>query len=95
MRPCFLGIVNQLGATVGIFLSQVIGLPYLLGTGDGWPYLLGITMVPAIVQLLTLPLSPESPRYLLLTKKREEDARSGRFQPPPELGLVSILQFQP
>ncbi|MGH0158571.1 UNVERIFIED_CONTAM: hypothetical protein FKN15_069761, partial [Acipenser sinensis] len=34
-----------------------------------WNYMFGIIMVPAVVQLLTLPFLPESPRYLLLEKQ--------------------------
>lgn len=36
-----LGTVSQLGVTVGMLLSQILGLPIILGTKDGWPYLLG------------------------------------------------------
>ena len=63
-----LGTVNQLAVTVGLLTGQVLGVDYLLGTDDGWPYLLGIAVFPAILQLLLLPWCPESPRYLLITK---------------------------
>lgn len=36
-----LGTVSQVGVTVGMLLSQILGLPIILGTKDGWPYLLG------------------------------------------------------
>lgn len=36
-----LGTVSQVGVTVGMLLSQILGLPVILGTKDGWPYLLG------------------------------------------------------
>ncbi|NWW80916.1 GTR5 protein, partial [Climacteris rufus] len=41
----------------------------------GWPVLLGLTGVPSLIQLLVLPFFPESPRYLLLQKNNEEQAR--------------------
>lgn len=41
--------------------------------------LLGITGIPSLVQLLTLPFFPESPRYLLLQKGNEEQARQGQY----------------
>ncbi|NXH84474.1 GTR5 protein, partial [Edolisoma coerulescens] len=41
----------------------------------GWPVLLGLTGIPSLVQLLTLPFFPESPRYLLIQKGNEEQAR--------------------
>lgn len=36
-----LGTVNQLAVTVGLLLSQVLGIEQILGTDDGWPILLG------------------------------------------------------
>ncbi|XP_051161898.1 glucose transporter type 1 isoform X2 [Leptopilina boulardi] len=70
-----LGTVNQLAVTVGLLVSQVLGIEQILGTNDGWPVLLGLAICPAILQLLLLPICPESPRYLLITKQWEEEAR--------------------
>ncbi|XP_054157864.1 glucose transporter type 1-like isoform X1 [Oppia nitens] len=70
-----LGTVSQLGVTIGLLLSQILGLPIILGTRDGWPFLLGVAFIPAILQLLLLPLCPESPRYLLISKGRITEAR--------------------
>ncbi|EFN77800.1 Glucose transporter type 1 [Harpegnathos saltator] len=70
-----LGTVNQLAVTVGLLVSQVLGIEQILGTNDGWPVLLGLAICPAILQLLLLPVCPESPRYLLITKQWEEEAR--------------------
>lgn len=70
-----LGTVNQLAVTIGLLLSQVLGVEQILGTNDGWPVLLGLAICPAILQLLLLPICPESPRYLLITKQWEEEAR--------------------
>ncbi|KAI8126004.1 Glucose transporter type 1 [Lucilia cuprina] len=72
-----LGTVNQLAVTVGLLLSQVLGIEQILGTNDGWPILLGLAVCPAVLQLLLLPVAncPESPRYLLITKQWEEEAR--------------------
>jgi len=36
-----LGTVNQLAVTVGLCVSQILGVDQLLGTNDGWPVLLG------------------------------------------------------
>lgn len=38
-----LGTVNQLGVTVGILFSQILGIQEILGTESGWPLLLGKT----------------------------------------------------
>ncbi|XP_065347438.1 glucose transporter type 1 isoform X5 [Cloeon dipterum] len=70
-----LGTVNQLAVTVGLLISQVLGVEQILGTNDGWPVLLGLAIFPAILQLILLPVCPESPRYLLITKQWEEEAR--------------------
>lgn len=70
-----LGTVNQLAVTIGLLLSQVLGIEQILGTNDGWPVLLGLAICPAVLQLILLPLCPESPRYLLITKQWEEEAR--------------------
>lgn len=43
----------------------------------GWPILLALTGVPALIQLLSLPFFPESPRYTLIEKGDEETARQG------------------
>jgi MFS transporter, SP family, solute carrier family 2 (facilitated glucose transporter), member 1 len=72
-----LGTVNQLAVTIGLLLSQVLGIEQILGTNDGWPVLLGLAICPAILQLILLPICPESPRYLLITKQCEEEARKG------------------
>lgn len=56
----------------GIFLGQVVGLTEILGAKEFWPYLLASNAIPAIIQLLTLPWFPESPRYLLIDKGNRE-----------------------
>merc|ERR1719317_1049342 len=71
-----LGTVYQLIITLSILLSQVLGMNNVLGTEEGWPWLLAITAVPAIFQLATLPFCPESPKYLLLDKDDEMAAES-------------------
>lgn len=71
-----LGVVPQVFITVGILVAQIFGLRSLLASEEGWPILLGLTGVPAALQLLLLPFFPESPRYLLMQKKDEEAARN-------------------
>lgn len=71
-----LGTVNQLALTIGFLLSQILGLEQILGTDRGWPLLLGLTVCPAVLQLVLLPFCPESPRFLLITRQREEESRA-------------------
>ncbi|NXY37535.1 GTR5 protein, partial [Pomatorhinus ruficollis] len=70
-----IGVVPQLFITIGILSAQVLGLNSILGNAKGWPVLLGLTGIPSLIQLLTLPFFPESPRYLLIQKGNEEQAR--------------------
>ncbi|NWR08050.1 GTR5 protein, partial [Paradoxornis webbianus] len=70
-----IGVVPQLFITIGILSAQILGLNSILGNAGGWPVLLGLTGIPSLIQLLTLPFFPESPRYLLIQKGNEEQAR--------------------
>ncbi|XP_059181053.1 solute carrier family 2, facilitated glucose transporter member 11-like [Centropristis striata] len=56
----------------GIFLGQVVGLTGLLGSEALWPFLLASNALPGLIQLLTLPWFPESPRYLLIDRGDRE-----------------------
>ncbi|XP_027803532.2 solute carrier family 2, facilitated glucose transporter member 5-like isoform X2 [Marmota flaviventris] len=71
-----LGVVPQLFITIGILVAQLFGLRNVLANEEGWPILLALTAVPAVLQVLLLPFFPESPRYLLIQKKNEEAARN-------------------
>ncbi|XP_071623263.1 solute carrier family 2, facilitated glucose transporter member 5-like isoform X2 [Heliangelus exortis] len=70
-----IGVVPQLFITVGILSAQILGLNSILGNAAGWPILLGLTGIPSLLQVLLLPFFPESPRYLLIQKGNEEQAR--------------------
>lgn len=70
-----LGTINQLAVTFGLVLSQILGIDVVLGTESGWPWLLGLAIFPSALQLILLFGCPESPRYLLITKRDEENAR--------------------
>lgn len=69
-----LGTLNQFGIVTGILFANVLGLNEVLGTEKGWPFLFGMTVVIAILQLFCLPFCPESPRYLLLIANDEPGA---------------------
>ncbi|XP_071768481.2 solute carrier family 2, facilitated glucose transporter member 2 isoform X1 [Centroberyx gerrardi] len=86
-----LGTLHQLAIVIGILVSQVIGLDFLLGNDDMWPLLLGLSGAPAVLQSLLLPLCPESPRYLYIKMGKEQEARKslrrlkGEYDPTPDL----------
>uniref|UniRef100_A0A8C2ZMW6 Solute carrier family 2, facilitated glucose transporter member 5 n=1 Tax=Cyclopterus lumpus TaxID=8103 RepID=A0A8C2ZMW6_CYCLU len=56
----------------GVVLGQVVGLREILGSEPCWQYLLASNAIPGLVQLLTLPWFPESPRYLLIDRGDKE-----------------------
>ncbi|XP_006885970.1 PREDICTED: solute carrier family 2, facilitated glucose transporter member 7 [Elephantulus edwardii] len=70
-----LGTMTEVFVIVGIFLGQIFSLQAILGNPTGWPVLLAITGIPALIQLLSLPFFPESPRYTLIQKRNEETVR--------------------
>lgn len=74
LRGAF-GTLNQLGIVIGILVAQIFGLEFILGSDDLWPLLLGFTIIPAILQSIALPFCPESPRFLLINRKEEENAK--------------------
>uniref|UniRef100_A0A3B3ZU89 Major facilitator superfamily (MFS) profile domain-containing protein n=1 Tax=Periophthalmus magnuspinnatus TaxID=409849 RepID=A0A3B3ZU89_9GOBI len=63
---------GAVGVTVALFISfgkfsgQLLGISELFGTRERWPWLLGFTGLTSLLQLVTLPLLPESPSFLLL-----------------------------
>ncbi|MGH0115136.1 UNVERIFIED_CONTAM: hypothetical protein FKN15_070656 [Acipenser sinensis] len=73
LRGAF-GTLHQLGVVIGILIAQVFGLEFILGSQALWPVLLGLTIVPAVIQSIALPFCPESPRFLLINKNQEEKA---------------------
>ncbi|KAF8790704.1 Solute carrier family 2 like protein [Argiope bruennichi] len=69
------GTIYQLVITISILVSQVLGLPQILGTEDRWPFLFAMTLVPSVFMLFTLPFCPESPKYILITQGRDVAAQ--------------------
>ncbi|XP_077418165.1 solute carrier family 2, facilitated glucose transporter member 2 [Vanacampus margaritifer] len=75
-----LGTLHQLAVVIGILISQVIGLDFILGNDDMWPLLLALSGAPAVLQSLLLPLCPESPRYLYILLEKENEARNSLYR---------------
>ncbi|XP_060115548.1 solute carrier family 2, facilitated glucose transporter member 5-like [Heteronotia binoei] len=68
-------VVSHFFLTFGILVAQALSLHVVLGTRQGWPVLLFLTSIPALFQIFLLPWFPESPRYLLIQKGDEAEAR--------------------
>ncbi|EGD76452.1 hypothetical protein PTSG_07571 [Salpingoeca rosetta] len=60
---------------LGSGVTTSMGIHDALGTVSLWRYLLGFSLLPACLQLATIFLVPESPRWLFLSRGRETDAR--------------------
>jgi len=71
------GTVYQLVVTISILVSQILGMDSVMGTEYLWPMLLGLTIVPTLFQFVTLPLCPESPKFVLLNQGKEIEAQKG------------------
>ncbi|XP_078277213.1 solute carrier family 2, facilitated glucose transporter member 11-like [Rhinoraja longicauda] len=57
-------VFNAIGKCMGL----VVGLRGILGDENKWHLLLAFSGLPALIQLVSLPWFPESPRYLLMEK---------------------------
>ncbi|XP_065848331.1 plastidic glucose transporter 4 [Euphorbia lathyris] len=66
-----LGSINQLFICIGILLAMVAGLP-LAGNPSWWRTMFGIAVVPAVLLVLGMSFSPESPRWLFQQGKISE-----------------------
>ena len=75
-----IGVVGQLGVTSGFLMSSILGLENLLGGEDTWPILLGLAAVPPFFQCIIIPFLPESPRYLILSKQKFDEAEKALKQ---------------
>lgn len=69
-----LATVPQLFITCGIFLSYVVDLLVILFFNGSWRTMLGLSILPALLQFAALSRLPESPRWLV-RRGRVDDAR--------------------
>jgi SP family galactose:H+ symporter-like MFS transporter len=78
--------LNQLMITIGILLSYIVGV--IFAPIEGWRYMFGVALVPALILGIGMFLLPESPRWLFehgqLDKAR---AVLGRSRSPEEVDL--------
>lgn len=66
-----LGSVNQISICMGILIALVAGLP-LAGNPSWWRTMFGISVIPAVLMILGMAFSPESPRWLTKQGKLSE-----------------------
>lgn len=66
--------INSLFITGGQFIASVVDGAFSYLSHDGWRYMLGLSIVPAVLQFFGFFFLPESPRWLL-QKGRNQEAR--------------------
>ena len=69
------GVLCTLANTLGLLFAMVLGLTELLGCEKFWSIILAISGMAGLIQLTFLPMMPESPRYLLITKGNLEEGK--------------------
>ncbi|XP_062822197.1 solute carrier family 2, facilitated glucose transporter member 11 isoform X1 [Anolis carolinensis] len=89
-----LAMGSSIFLTGGILTGQVVGLRELLGGPAYAPFLISSCWIPAVIQLLTLPWFPESPRFLFLDRKQEEKCLKALRSFHGGRGLVGHLEME-
>ncbi|TMW68604.1 hypothetical protein Poli38472_006072 [Pythium oligandrum] len=67
--------INEVMVCIGCLVSVCVSVS-LKESSNGWRKMLGLTLLPPIVQLIGMPLMPESPRWLIAQKDRAQDAKA-------------------
>lgn len=63
--------MNVVMITGGQLIAYFVATAFS-GVPDGWRYMMGLSAIPAIIQLIGMPFLPESPRYMLLHGREKE-----------------------
>ncbi|CAI5687340.1 unnamed protein product [Oreochromis niloticus] len=71
----FLTLTSSIFIGLGKVVGQIIGIKEIMGTDEMWPYLLGVSGIPAILQFVMLLFFPEAPRYLYIDKGDTERSK--------------------
>ena len=73
------GVLNQLTLVFGLLISNIFGLPQLLGTEKLWPYLMGVVLIPGITLYIAAPFLTESPKYVYNNKKNANETKESKL----------------
>src|SRR3712207_3299223 len=78
--------LNQLMITIGILLSYIVGV--IFTPIEGWRYMFGVALIPALILGIGMFTLPESPRWLFI-RGQTEKARTvlSRSRSPEEVDL--------
>uniref|UniRef100_A0AC35TYU7 MFS domain-containing protein n=1 Tax=Rhabditophanes sp. KR3021 TaxID=114890 RepID=A0AC35TYU7_9BILA len=87
------GSVHQLLIVSGIVISNIIGFRLVAGNVDAWPIVFAFSALPAFIQIIGLFFIPESPKYLLVIKKDEEQAKESLIQLRPFTDMLYEIEI--
>ncbi|CAH0721993.1 unnamed protein product, partial [Brenthis ino] len=90
-----MGVACPMGVNVGVLVGQVMGLDFLLGGENDWPYLLSVYAILVIICTPVLFILPESPKYLYVVKRNEIAAikELSRLRGAPPSALTDDLDL--
>ncbi|KAF6021315.1 Glut1 [Bugula neritina] len=88
-----IGTIHQLTIVVALSLSQVLGLPQLLGSEQTFYYLLALPVVTGVLHWLMFAFCPESPPWLYLFKKDKEGSRAA-LEKLRDMDVMSTVDFE-
>eukprot|EP00941_MAST-03F_sp_MAST-3F-sp1_P000202 g202.t1 len=80
--------LHQLAITVGLLIASIIGFLIVPNFNHGWKFCLGISALPALLQLACASFLPESPRWLTRQGRRSEARVAMRFVCPKRSVLM-------
>jgi SP family facilitated glucose transporter-like MFS transporter 1 len=69
------GTLHQIAVAFSELLSLLFGIPEVFGSKQLWPIAFGCIGLPALFLCISLPFSPESPKFLLVSRGRHEEAK--------------------
>ena len=69
------GAAGQVAISICIFFATMLGLPDLLGTCELWNVVVGGPILLAVLQLVSLPFVPESPKFLYINRHQLDNAK--------------------
>lgn len=69
------GTIHQVAVAFSDCFSLFVGLPEILGGETNWPLAFAFPGIPALLLCIVLPMCPESPKFLLVSRGKREEAK--------------------
>ena len=70
------GAAFQLALTIGILVAQIVGLPFIAGSCQGWGWGLAIVFILPLIGIFLLFLLPNSPTQMIAKYNDEQQAET-------------------